>query len=77
MDTLTPREMEVVLLVVEGLSNREIAEKLCIVEKTVENHLTSVYDKLHVKSRTQLIRLVLQDKNISQNNEAKDRGNPP
>lgn len=60
MDSLTKREKEVALLVAEGLSNREIAEKLCIAVKTVENHLTSIYNKLEIKSRAQLMRLILQ-----------------
>jgi DNA-binding NarL/FixJ family response regulator len=73
MDTLTKREMEVALLVVEGLRNREIAEKLCIAEKTMENHLTMIYAKLHVKSRTQLICLLMQDKKLKHD----DRINSP
>lgn len=59
MDTLTPRERQVALLVAEGLSNREIAQRLCIAVKTVENHLTIIYSKLGVKTRTQLICLLL------------------
>ncbi|MDL1895403.1 response regulator transcription factor [Anaerolineae bacterium CFX7] len=61
MDTLTKRELEVALLVAEGLSNREIAMELCVAEKTVENHLTNIFCKLHVKSRTQLTCLILKE----------------
>lgn len=60
MDSLTKREMEVALLVADGLSNREIARKLCIAVKTVENHLTAIYGKLELKSRAQLMHLLLQ-----------------
>ncbi|MBI4670854.1 MAG: helix-turn-helix transcriptional regulator [Chloroflexi bacterium] len=63
MDTLTKREKEVALLVAEGLSNREIARRLHITEKTVENHLTVIYGKVGIKSRAQLICLILQEKN--------------
>ncbi len=61
MEELTSREKEVANLVAEGLSNRQIAEKLCIAVKTVENHLTEIYSKLRVKSRSQLICLILRE----------------
>jgi len=50
---LTEREREVLCQVAEGLSNKEIAEKLYISEKTVKNHLTSIFQKLGVADRTQ------------------------
>lgn len=59
MDLLTEREKEIALLVTKGLSNKEIAENLFITRKTVENHLTQVYQKLGFKSRTQLTRYIL------------------
>ncbi|MBU2548028.1 MAG: response regulator transcription factor [Proteobacteria bacterium] len=43
---LTDREREVLQLIVEGYSNRQIAEKLCVSSKTVENHRTSMMNKL-------------------------------
>jgi DNA-binding NarL/FixJ family response regulator len=52
---LTPRELEVLELVRGGLSNREIADQLCIEEKTVKNHITSIYSKLQLRSRYQAI----------------------
>jgi ATP/maltotriose-dependent transcriptional regulator MalT len=54
-ETLTPREVEVLRLVVAGYSNREIAEQLVISEWTVKSHLTKNYRKLDVSSRTQAI----------------------
>jgi DNA-binding NarL/FixJ family response regulator len=48
---LTPREVEVLELVRAGLSNRQIAERLCIEDKTVKNHINSIYSKLHIRSR--------------------------
>lgn len=50
---LTKREVEVLRLVASGLPNREIADQLFISEKTVARHLTNVFTKLDVESRTQ------------------------
>lgn len=53
VDGLSERELEVLQLVVEGLSNREIAERLVISEPTVRAHMTSILSKLHLNTRTQ------------------------
>jgi len=53
-DSLTPSEIEVVRLVVEGLSNPAIAKRLFISRHTVESHLRHVFAKLGVSSRTEL-----------------------
>jgi DNA-binding NarL/FixJ family response regulator len=50
---LTGREREVLRLVVEGETNREIAKTLCIAKKTVEKHVSNVLDKLEMESRTE------------------------
>lgn len=55
---LTVREMELLRLVVNGHSNREIASELCISEGTAKVHLHRIYKKLGVKSRTALTRYV-------------------
>lgn len=54
-DGLTPREQEVVALVCNGLSNREVAEALVVSVRTVENHLHRAYTKMGVSSRTDLV----------------------
>ena len=51
--SLSPRERQILGLITEGLSNAEIGEKLKISEKTVRNHVSSIYDKLGVWSRAQ------------------------
>ncbi len=52
---LTLREQEIVLWVTRGHSNKTIAEKLCLSEKTVRNHITHILKKLVFRRRTQLI----------------------
>jgi LuxR family maltose regulon positive regulatory protein len=54
-DDLSPREVEVLRLVAEGLSNKEIALQLCISLRTVKYHTNSIYTKLNVSSRTQAV----------------------
>ncbi|WP_124726362.1 response regulator [Staphylospora marina] len=53
---LTPREQEILGLVSRGMSNRQIAESLCISEHTVKNHLKNIMQKLHLKNRVELTR---------------------
>jgi two-component system nitrate/nitrite response regulator NarL len=52
-DALSAREIEILELVVDGKSNRQIAETLCITENTVKNHLSNILDKLHLQNRIQ------------------------
>ena len=52
--TLTPQELAVARLVVSGMTNREVAEQLMVSAKTVEFHLSHVYTKLGVRTRSEL-----------------------
>ncbi|MDV3347304.1 DNA-binding response regulator [Leptolyngbyaceae cyanobacterium CCMR0082] len=51
--SLSPREQEVLQLIVTGLNNREIGENLFISERTVRNHVTSILSQLQLRDRTQ------------------------
>ena len=53
VEPLTAREIEVLELIVEGQSNKEIAEALVISESTVKNHLRNILEKLHLRNRIQ------------------------
>lgn len=53
-DPLTEREVEVLRLVAQGLSNDEIAQKLVVSERTVRTHVSHILDKLHLANRTQM-----------------------
>jgi DNA-binding NarL/FixJ family response regulator len=55
----TPREMEILGLVAEGLSNAEIAERLALRVKSVESQLRRLFDRYDVASRTALVRLAV------------------
>ncbi|HWA58285.1 MAG TPA: helix-turn-helix transcriptional regulator [Gemmatimonadales bacterium] len=54
---LTPRELEILELIAEGLSNREIAGRLFVSENTVKTHSSRVFDKLGARRRTQAVQL--------------------
>lgn len=52
---ITEKEFEIIELVADGLSNKEIASKLCLGEGTVRNYFSSILDKLELRDRTQLV----------------------
>lgn len=58
--TLTPREVEVLGLLAEGLSNKEMAERLFVSENTIKTHCSRVFDKLGAARRTQAVQLAKQ-----------------
>ncbi|MDE0091771.1 MAG: helix-turn-helix transcriptional regulator [Oligoflexia bacterium] len=71
---LSKSEVEVVILVLQGLINREVANRLCVAEKTIKFHLGNAYKKLNISRRSELIwTLPLADfvgaANKSQNNQ--------
>jgi LuxR family maltose regulon positive regulatory protein len=57
---LTAREVEVLSLVADGLSNREIAERLVVSEHTVHRHVANIYAKLGVSSRAAAVSFATQ-----------------
>ena len=59
LDLMTPRELEVLTLLAYGHTNAEIAEKLCISERTVESHRTNIMTKMEFKSRADLVRFAI------------------
>ena len=58
MVRLTPQERQVAALAGDALSTKEVAERLFLSPKTIESHLSSVYRKLQIRSRAELVRLV-------------------
>ena len=54
---ITPRELEILELIAEGLSNREIAARVYVSENTVKTHSSHVFDKLGARRRTQAVQL--------------------
>ncbi len=58
LQTLSPREKEVLHLIVQACDNRQIAERLSVAEQTARNYVSAVYAKLGVTSRMQLLRMM-------------------
>jgi DNA-binding NarL/FixJ family response regulator len=54
LEALTASERRIAELAAEGLTNRQIAQALFVTARTVESHLTNVFNKLGVKARTEL-----------------------
>ena len=73
VEPLTQSEHDVAVLVGGGLRNGEVAERLCISERTVESHLTHIYQKLGIRSRTELALALMDDVGIRQPRERAER----
>ena len=58
---LTPRELEIVAVIVAGYTNKEVAQKFSISEDTVKRHLTNIFDKLGVSNRLELALFALKN----------------
>ena len=54
---ITPRELEILQLIADGLSNKEIAERVFVSENTVKTHSSRVFEKLGARRRTQAVQL--------------------
>ena len=65
LDGLTEREAEILALVAEGLTNRQIADRLVVSVKTVETHRTNLMQKLDLHDRTQLVKYAIRKGLIS------------
>jgi DNA-binding CsgD family transcriptional regulator/tetratricopeptide (TPR) repeat protein len=72
-DRLSPRELDVVRLIVEGRTNRQIAQNLVLSPKTVANHVDSAMRKLGVSSRTVLAARAVEDGIVSEDQEDQDQ----
>jgi two-component system NarL family response regulator len=59
---LTDRELQVLKLVAQGLSNREVADDLFISENTVKNHVRNILEKLHLHSRMEAVVYAVREK---------------
>lgn len=77
-DDLTERELDVLRLAADGLTNKQIGAKLKISNRTVQNHLANVFGKLGVASRTEAVTTALQRKLIPLNerDKARDKTSP-
>ena len=73
---LSDREKQVLKLIADGLTNKEISRSLMISESTVENHIHHVYKKLKISNRAQAVAHVLRSRIIMQNDEMENGGNP-
>jgi len=65
LQTLTQREREVVELIIDGYSSPQIAKKLFISSRTVENHRSNIMNKLEVNNTIELVKMVLEEKYTS------------
>jgi DNA-binding NarL/FixJ family response regulator len=65
LSTLTEREREVLALLAEGLSNKAIAARLYLSVRTIDGHLSNLYARLGVRSRTEAMRLAIEQNLVS------------
>lgn len=68
-DPLTPREMDTLRLVAQGLTNQEIADRLVISQRTVRNYVSNILSKLHLANRVQVALYALREGIVDQDRE--------
>ena len=76
LSDLTGRENQILNLIADGLTNRQIACGLAISESTVENHIHHIYEKLGISNRAQAVAYAIQLKLILLTDAMENRGNP-
>jgi DNA-binding NarL/FixJ family response regulator len=59
---LTPTELKVVELVAQGMSNKDIAEKLSVSQRTIESHVSNMLNKTGLSNRTELARWAIESR---------------
>jgi DNA-binding CsgD family transcriptional regulator len=74
--SLSDREKQVLVLIAEGMTNKEISARLIISESTVENHTHHIYKKLRVSNRAQAVAHVLRLRSIHENEDIENKRNP-
>lgn len=74
--SLSDREKQVLVLIAEGMTNKEISAHLTISESTVENHTHQIYKKLRVSNRAQAVAYVLRLSSIHENDDIENKRNP-
>ncbi|HEY1013721.1 MAG TPA: response regulator transcription factor [Herpetosiphonaceae bacterium] len=73
LDELTEREREVLVCIARGMSNADIADHLCIGERTVKTHVSNILSKLHLQDRTQAAIMALRERLVPLDDEQKSR----
>ncbi len=76
ISVLTNREGQVLNLIAEGLTNKQIACSLSISEATVENHIHHIYEKLGISNRARAVAYAFHVRMIPVNEMVENRGNP-
>jgi DNA-binding NarL/FixJ family response regulator len=74
---LTDRELQIIRLIANGLTNKQISSVLIISNSTVENHIHHIYVKLQIYNRAQAVAHAFREKITLDNNALKNEGNPP
>ena len=73
---LTAREQQILDLIADGLTNREISRNLTISESTVENHIHHIFIKLGISNRAQAVAQAFRVRIVLQNEGMENEGNP-